>query len=155
MKNKDKNVTIKKKKRQMRKIQSLEKSLRSASKEYQNTVDCDEEHIYRLDNQEFKNLHKLDNYKVLLSQGDDKSTKDNTKGSQYSRSYSQAFRSQASSLTGSQGREFYKENFSTINLDRPVRIKQYAPAAFRRIRDLSGIGDDLMLDSLDPSVNVK
>ena len=41
-------------------------SLKSASKEYMNTIDANEEHIYRLDNQEFKNLHKLDNYKQLL-----------------------------------------------------------------------------------------
>jgi len=50
----------------MRRIHGMATSLKSASKEYMNTVDANEEHIYRLDNQEFKNLHKLDNYKQLL-----------------------------------------------------------------------------------------
>ena len=76
----------------MRKIHRMATSLKSASKEYMNTIDANEEHIYRLDNQEFKNLHKLDNYKQLLP---DDSTRSSSKSvnsldgkSKYLRSYS-------------------------------------------------------------------
>jgi len=58
-------------------------------------------------------------------------------------------------MNGAQGRQFYKENFSTMNLERKVRIKQYAPAAFARIRALAGISDEQLLASMDPSANVK
>jgi len=42
-----------------------------------------------------------------------------------------------------------------MNLERKVRIKQYAPAAFARIRALAGISDVQLLASMDPSANVK
>lgn len=76
-------------------------------------------------------------------------------GDKYARSYSEAYKTQESSLTGEKGKEFYKEQFGTMNLNRKVRIKQYAPNAFRRIRQLSNIKDEVMLQSLDPSNNIK
>ena len=49
-----------------------------------------------------------------------------------------------------------KENDDGIlNLNRHVIVKQYAPKTFQSIRKLSGITDEAMIESLDPSLNIK
>jgi len=43
----------------------------------------------------------------------------------------------------------------TLNLNRAVTIKQFAPNVFREIRRLNNISDEDLMNSLEPSVNVK
>lgn len=123
----------------MKKINRLEKSRKEAGASYSN-IDRGDELVYNMDNQEFKNLHKLDNYKILLNQGEGAGVR--KESMKIKRSYSEAYKTQSTSLTGDKGKEFYKDNFGTMNLNRKVRIRQYAPEAFARIRKLSQIKDD-------------
>jgi len=58
-------VKLKKKRKAMIKVDRLENSKRRPSSNYMQ-VDRETELIYRMDNQKFKNLHQLDNFKVLL-----------------------------------------------------------------------------------------
>lgn len=64
--NKDKSVQLKAKKAEMKKIINLESSKGEISEKYKD-IDRDVTLIMRMDNQQLKNLHKLDNYKVLLN----------------------------------------------------------------------------------------
>lgn len=43
----------------------------------------------------------------------------------------------------------------TLNLKRNVIVKMYAPAIFKKIRNLSGVTDEDLLESLEPSKNIK
>ena len=43
----------------------------------------------------------------------------------------------------------------TLNLKRRVIVKQYAPQTFKKIRSLNNIKDEHLLESLDPSKNIK
>ena len=122
----------------MNKVDKLKNSKRCASLNYQD-IDRSVELIYRMNNQELKNLHKLDNYKILL----DKSGSVNSGlKPAFQRSYSEAYKSESKDFQGNKGREFYKENFGTMNLNRKVIIKQYAPKTFKRIRQNAGIKDE-------------
>lgn len=58
-------MKLKKKRKAMIKVDRLENSKRRPSSNYMQ-VDRETELIYRMDNQKFKNLHQLDNFKVLL-----------------------------------------------------------------------------------------
>ncbi len=42
-----------------------------------------------------------------------------------------------------------------MNLNRKVIVKSYAPKTFRRIRQMCKIEDEHVLESLEPSVNIK
>ena len=46
-------------------------------------------------------------------------------------------------------------NDHTLNLKRTVIIRQYAPKVFRKIRLLNNIKDQDLIESLDPSKNIK
>jgi 1-phosphatidylinositol-4-phosphate 5-kinase len=47
------------------------------------------------------------------------------------------------------------DNEETLTLNRNVIVKQYAPKTFEKIRELSGVTKELLMDSLDPSKNIK
>lgn len=49
----------------------------------------------------------------------------------------------------------YKETFGKINLNRKVKIKRYAPESFARICKLADVKEEQLLESLDPSKNIK
>jgi len=51
--------------------------------------------------------------------------------------------------------EYSKEEFGTLNLNRKVMVKTYAPKTFQRVRQMCGIEDIDILQSLDPSKNVR
>lgn len=71
----------------MNKINNLACSKIRPSRQYKD-LDIETELIYRMDNQEFKNLHKLDNYKVLV----DKNSSFNQDEPIFLRSYSEAYK---------------------------------------------------------------
>ena len=105
---------------------------------------------YHMDNQEFQNLHKLDSYKIMLERTDT-----DLAPAKLQNSYTQAYDPRTGSLAGKQGKELYKETFGKINLNRKVKIKRYAPEAFNRICKLSNVKEEYLLESLDPSKNIK
>ena len=76
----------------MNKINNLEKSLRRPSQNYKN-IDKQTELIYRMDNQELKNLHKLDSYSVLVKNKDASRFK-----FRFKRSYSDAYKTDTDML---------------------------------------------------------
>ena len=48
-----------------------------------------------------------------------------------------------------------KENFGKMKLNRNVKVKRYAPEAFEKIWNLCGVTKDHLLESMDPSKNIK
>lgn len=66
MKNPQKCVLLKTKSKEIEKVKTLERSKTTASDKYDKATDAFDEHIFRMDNQTFKNLHQLDNYKHFV-----------------------------------------------------------------------------------------
>mmetsp|Transcript_29894 Transcript_29894/g.45707 ORF Transcript_29894/g.45707 Transcript_29894/m.45707 type:complete len:191 (+) Transcript_29894:1507-2079(+) len=51
--------------------------------------------------------------------------------------------------------DYNEKDFGTLNLSRKVVIKSYAPKTFQRIRQLCNIQDKHVLESLEPSKNIR
>ena len=47
-----------------------------------------------------------------------------------------------------------KKNMECMKLDRKVTVTQYAPKTFQRIREMSGVSEEDIASSLEPSINV-
>ena len=94
----NKSVKKKKKKKVMSKINGLESSKRRPSQNYKD-LDYETELIYRMDNQEFKNLHKLDNYKLMIDRSNSRNSGSFIEPLFY-RSYTEAYKTDSEQLKG-------------------------------------------------------
>ena len=47
-----------------------------------------------------------------------------------------------------------KKNMECMKLDRKVMVTQYAPKTFKKIREMSGVSEEDIASSLEPSINV-
>lgn len=111
-----------------------------------------------MDNQELKNLHHLDSHEALLKKSttsssivSDSSTADPKKKDE--RRSTIIIQQHITVDLSTQERDAVTEG--TLNLNRAVTIKQFAPNVFREIRRLNNISDEDLMKSLDPAENVK
>lgn len=92
-------------------------------------LDYYDEFIYRMEKNEIKNLDQLNDFKVLSGK---------------SRSIRRSKTSQSD-----------LDSANTLLLNRKVIVKQYAPKTFEKIRELSKVTTEDLINSLDPSKNIK
>ena len=117
----------------------MAKASRSCSVAYEN-MDYYDEYIYRMDTQEIKNLHQLEDYRVFNSKGG------------IERTLTQNYEQLEKNLTSNKVEQTWAEEEDvTLTLKRLVIVKQYAPETFRRIRLLNNVRDEHLWESLDPS----
>lgn len=98
-----------------------------------------------MNNQTIKNLNELDDFQVLV-----RTERASTVGTRNTQSLIRN-----ATLSNTHEIEYNEEDFGTLNLNRRVIIKSYAPKTFRRIRELSKVSDEDLLNSLEPSKNIK
>lgn len=47
------------------------------------------------------------------------------------------------------------ENMESMKLDRKVTVTAYAPKTFKKIREMTGISDEELWESIDPAKNIQ
>lgn len=119
-----------KSKKEVRRIKTLVDKRRHSTGIWNEDLDFYNEHIYTMNNQQVKNLNELDDYAVL-------SDNSSTIGAPITKNKTKI------------------DKDHTLNLNRTVIIRQYAPKTFQKIRFLNNIKDNDVFESLEPSKNIK
>jgi len=99
-------------------------------------------------NQEIKNLDQLDDFQILVESERSSSIIKR----KLTRKKSYGAQSIVSDIVEV---DYSKDQFGSLNLSRKVIVKSYAPKTFDRIRLMMGVQDYHILESLDPSSNIR